>query len=133
MPNLGLINPLWLRALVCGALLLLAGALGTYGLATPITGLIVLPLLVMIIGGFLATFGVRAALRYRRQTPHRPPPLRATSIDSGSPIPHRNLDGDRWPWRRHGIRGGGGSALRRAARQDMAIASSALEGKCENP
>ena len=44
MPDLGLIKPLWLRALVCGALLLLAGAVGTYGLATPITGLILLPL-----------------------------------------------------------------------------------------
>ena len=65
MPDLGLIKPLWLRALVCGVLLFLAGAIGTYGLATPITGLIVLPLLVMIIGGFLATFGVRAALRHR--------------------------------------------------------------------
>jgi len=65
MPDLGLIKPLWLGALVCGAILLLAGAVGTYGLATPITGLIVLPLLVMIIGGFLATFGVRAALRHR--------------------------------------------------------------------
>ena len=65
MPSLAFINPFWLRTLVCGALLLLAGAVGTYGLATPITGLIVLPLLVMIIGGFLATFGVRAALRHR--------------------------------------------------------------------
>ena len=65
MPDLGLIGPLWLRTLVCGALLLLAGAVGTYGFATPITGLIVLPFLVMIIGGFLATFGVRAALTHR--------------------------------------------------------------------
>jgi len=65
MPDLGLIKPLWLRALVCGVLLLLAGAIGTYGLATPITGLIVLPLLVMTLGGFLATLGVRAALRHR--------------------------------------------------------------------
>ena len=65
MPYLGLINPLWLRALVCGALLLLAGAVGTYGLARPISDLIVLPLLVMMIGGFLATFGVRAALSHR--------------------------------------------------------------------
>ena len=65
MPDLGLIKPLWLRALVCGVLLLLAGAIGTYGLATPITGLIVLPLLVMTLGGFLATLGVRAALSHR--------------------------------------------------------------------
>ena len=51
MPDLGLIKPLWLRALVCGVLLLLAGAIGTYGLARPVAGVIVLPLLVMIIGG----------------------------------------------------------------------------------
>jgi hypothetical protein len=65
MPGLGFINPLWLRALVCGAILLVAGAVRTSGLARPVTGLIVLPLLVMIIGGFLATFGVRAALSHR--------------------------------------------------------------------
>ena len=65
MPDFGLIKPLWLRALVCGVLLLLAGGVGTYGLARPITGLIVLPFLGVIIGGFLATFGVRVALTHR--------------------------------------------------------------------